>query len=356
MVSLARVVNVRQRRDGARRVARGREHGRAQGRMGAPWPPGIDPALTRTLSRCTFRSRRADRDGQTMTSRGPIRVTLLWLVLSVAAAVWVAIDRRPPEWDHANHLERAVDCYRSLRIVTDSGAREILEASSFYPPLVTCAAGLLYFTFPMTPLTAQAVMMGFLALALAAVYGLGRRLADEETGWWAAFLFGTAPFVLFSLTNFQLDLQIELEIGEREENEWRRPEQESRPPSGLLIGEAPAEPVDGGQGQGKEAHHHGLRRQGSHGEREVEEARRAGDEGRVERGCLEDLARAGVGDDPQAPIAVHGALEMVGMVPLGRPSVYGDPNGGGHRQDEPEQRDTDGASGRHGLPVTVCPS
>src|SRR5712691_9781059 len=143
-----------------------------------------------------------------MTSRGPIRVALLWLVLSVAAAVWVAIDRRPPEWDHANHLERAVDCYRSLRIVTDSGAREILEASSFYPPLVTCAAGLLYFTFPMTPLTAQAVMMGFLALALAAVYGLGRRLADEETGWWAAFLFGTAPFVLFSLTNFQLDLPL----------------------------------------------------------------------------------------------------------------------------------------------------
>ncbi len=143
-----------------------------------------------------------------MTSRGPIRVALLWLVLSVAAAVWVAIDRRPPEWDHANHLERAVDCYRSLRIVTDSGAREILEASSFYPPLVTCAAGLLYFTFPMTPLTAQAVMMGFLALALAAVYGLGRRLADEEIGWWAAFLFGTAPFVLFSLTNFQLDLPL----------------------------------------------------------------------------------------------------------------------------------------------------
>src|SRR6266849_3357761 len=134
-----------------------------------------------------------------MTARVPIRVALLWLVLSVAAAVWVAIDRRPPEWDHANHLEHAVDCYRSLRIVTDSGAREILEASSFYPPLVTCAAGLLYFTLPMTPLTAQAVMMGSLALALAAVYGLGRRLADEETGQWAACLFGTAPFVLLSV-------------------------------------------------------------------------------------------------------------------------------------------------------------
>src|SRR6266849_644362 len=143
-----------------------------------------------------------------MTARGPIRVALLWLVLSVAAAVWVAIDRRPPEWDHANHLERAVDCYRSLRIVTDSGAREILEASSFYPPLATCAAGALYLVFPIAPLTAQVVMMGFLAFALASVYGLGRRLADVETGLWAAFLLATAPFVVFSLTNFQLDLPL----------------------------------------------------------------------------------------------------------------------------------------------------
>src|SRR3990172_8780166 len=138
------------------------------------------------------------------------RVTLaaLWLAVSAAAAVWMAIDRRPPEWDHANHLERAVDCYRSLRIVSDSGVREILEASSFYPPVATCTAGLLYLVFPIAPLTAQAVMMGFLGLAVACLYGLGRRLADVETGLWAAFFFATAPFVVFSLTNFQLDLPL----------------------------------------------------------------------------------------------------------------------------------------------------
>src|SRR6266852_969517 len=105
-----------------------------------------------------------------MARRPLLTLSGLFLCVCAAAAVWVAIDCQPPEWDHANHLERAVDCYRSLRIVSDSSVREILEASSFYPPLVTCAAGLLYFTFPMTPLTAQAVMMGFLALALAAIY------------------------------------------------------------------------------------------------------------------------------------------------------------------------------------------
>src|SRR5436189_19522 len=113
-----------------------------------------------------------------MTRRPLVALAGLWLAICGTAAVWLTVDRRPPEWDHANHLERAVDCYRNLRIVTDSGAREILEASSFYPPLATCAAGALYLVFPITPLTAQVVMMGFLALALACVYGGGRRARD----------------------------------------------------------------------------------------------------------------------------------------------------------------------------------
>jgi 4-amino-4-deoxy-L-arabinose transferase-like glycosyltransferase len=140
--------------------------------------------------------------------RPRLLLALLFAVLCAVTVVWILIDRRPPEWDHANHLERAVDCYRRLRIVSDSAVREILESSSFYPPLVTCAAGALYFVFPIAPLTAQAVMMGVLGLAMACLYGLGRRLADTETGLWAAFFLGTAPFVVFSLTNFQLDLPL----------------------------------------------------------------------------------------------------------------------------------------------------
>src|SRR5216684_6632991 len=116
-----------------------------------------------------------------MTRRPLLALAGLWLAICVAAAAWVTVDRRPPEWDHANHLERAVGCYRNLRIVSDSGAREILEASSFYPPLVTCAAGALYFVFPIAPLTGQTVMMGFLGLAMACVYALGRRLSGAET-------------------------------------------------------------------------------------------------------------------------------------------------------------------------------
>ncbi len=132
----------------------------------------------------------------------------LVLGLCVVVAIWTSIDRRPPEWDHANHLGRALQCYRILAQPGHDRAREILEATAFYPPVTTCAAGLLYFVFPVTPLTAQVVMLGFLALGAVSVFLLGRRLLDTGAGLLAAFLLSTASFVIFSLTNFQLDLPL----------------------------------------------------------------------------------------------------------------------------------------------------
>src|SRR2546422_5181855 len=84
------------------------------------------------------------------------------MLLCVVTVLWVSIDRRPPEWDHANHLERTLACYHTL---AEGGADRFRAAlmgqSAFYPTLVTCAAGLLYFLFPSVPLTAQAVMLAF---------------------------------------------------------------------------------------------------------------------------------------------------------------------------------------------------
>jgi len=129
----------------------------------------------------------------------------LFLVLAAVTVAWVSIDRRPAEWDHANHLERALRCHRHL---AEGRLGAALGDSAFYPPLAPCAAGLLYFVFPVSALTSQAVMLGFLALGLAAVYGVGAKLWDERAGLLAALFFGTAPFVVFSLMNFQLDLPL----------------------------------------------------------------------------------------------------------------------------------------------------
>lgn len=138
-----------------------------------------------------------------------------WLLLAsiffglvLVTVIWVTLDRRPPVWDHANHLERALVCYRILFERGLAGLGGIVEMSAFYPPVVPCAAGLLYFAFPVTPLASQSVMLGFLGIALVSLFLLGSRLFDAPTGLLAALLFGAAPFVVYSTTNFQLDLPL----------------------------------------------------------------------------------------------------------------------------------------------------
>lgn len=49
-----------------------------------------------------------------MTGRPTMALAALLLGLAAVMAVWLSIDRRPPEWGRANHLEHAVLCQRSL--------------------------------------------------------------------------------------------------------------------------------------------------------------------------------------------------------------------------------------------------
>ena len=128
-----------------------------------------------------------------------------WLALALALAVWLAMDRRPPEWDYANHLERAVLCAQD---VARGDWLAIIERSSFYPPIVSCAAGLLYRVAPSDVAAAQAVILLFLGLGMAATYLLGRELGGSTAGVAAAWIFGSAPFVLYTALRFQLDLPL----------------------------------------------------------------------------------------------------------------------------------------------------
>jgi hypothetical protein len=128
----------------------------------------------------------------------------VFATLAAAAAIWLAIDRRPPEWDHANHLERATLCARDLRAGDVHG---ILDRSSFYPPLVLCLTGAASFVMP-TEAAAVAVMLAFLGLGMVAVHRLGRALAGDTVGGVAALLFATAPFAVYSSLRLQLDLPL----------------------------------------------------------------------------------------------------------------------------------------------------
>ena len=126
-------------------------------------------------------------------------------VLALVASVWLVIDRHPPEWDHANHLERAVLCGRDLAAGRMSS---VIERSAFYPPLVPCLAGVVAYVVPSDLVAAQIVMLAFLALGMASIHVLGRERLGSRVGVMAAIIFGTAPFVVFNTVRFQLDLPL----------------------------------------------------------------------------------------------------------------------------------------------------
>jgi len=125
--------------------------------------------------------------------------------LALMAAVWFALDRHPPEWDHANHLERAIECARGIR----SGDWDLmLGHSPFYPPLALCAAGLAYVVAPTDMAAAGTAMIAALGLGMLATYLLARPLVGEAGAAVAALLYGSAPYVVFSTLRLQLDLPL----------------------------------------------------------------------------------------------------------------------------------------------------
>lgn len=132
-------------------------------------------------------------------------VAAAFVVLALVATVWLVIDRHPPEWDHANHLERAVLCARDLAA---GDVRAVIARSAFYPPLVPCLAGVASTIVPSDVAAAQAVVVAFLALGMAAIYAIGRERIGGRAGVMAAVIFGSAPFVVFSTVRFQLDLPL----------------------------------------------------------------------------------------------------------------------------------------------------
>src|SRR5206468_1127558 len=191
--------------------------GSAARRRSRPAPACLDPharAARALARRAAHPHRRHPRPPEEMTpwsapaagtGREWALVGAAWLAIALCVAVWLAIDNRPPEWDHANHLQRVVACARDL---ATGDWRMILERSSFYPPIVPCAAAVAYRLMPTDVAAAQVVMLLFLGAGMAATYALARALADGTAGVAAAWIFGSAPFVVFSALRFQLDLPL----------------------------------------------------------------------------------------------------------------------------------------------------
>jgi hypothetical protein len=89
---------------------------------------------------------------QSWRGREAMLVGAIFAALVAVAAVWLALDRRPPEWDHANHLERAVACAGDLArgdlraILAADFAAFLRQLKGFKRASATLAQGVLSFS------------------------------------------------------------------------------------------------------------------------------------------------------------------------------------------------------------------
>ena len=140
--------------------------------------------------------------------------------------------------------------------------------------------------------------------------------------------------------------QVELEVQQREHHEGRGAEEEGREEARPRVPERAAGAEGRGEAHGEEAQHDGLGRERGDREDQVEGAGGARDQGRIE-GRVPDHRRPDAALR-QVLVAAEGALEVVGVVPLGRTPVDADPRDGdggedGEERGEPDSRMPNGA-------------
>ena len=138
-----------------------------------------------------------------------------WVLLSVAGALWLAADRRPPSWDPAIHLISSLR-YRGAVLDLWNGKAapgetlgRLLGVDAFYPPFAPFVGAVATLAAPPDArLSTWVVNQLFLALLLAGTFRLGRRLAGEGAGVAAAVAVTTFPAILASSHRFMLDVPL----------------------------------------------------------------------------------------------------------------------------------------------------
>ena len=143
------------------------------------------------------------RNGSDRAGRDWLLVGGAWLALVLTLSVWLMLDRRPPAWESARQLERAVRC-------ADAAGRAavVLDRSALEPPIVPCAAAAIYRLYPSDVAAAQVVIFVALGVGMAATYLLARDLGGAAAAVPAAWVFGAAPIVIERAVRFELDLPL----------------------------------------------------------------------------------------------------------------------------------------------------
>ena len=130
-------------------------------------------------------------------ARWALVVAVGTLLLVAMHAVWLVANRRgyPMDTDEAGYMTIALNDHAALSSGGLGDFWDIVQRQTPNAPLVPALTALLY-TVHTGILISYAVLLGFLILLVAAVYGIVKRLAGPRLGALAALVTATSPGVL----------------------------------------------------------------------------------------------------------------------------------------------------------------
>ena len=128
---------------------------------------------------------------------------MLTLFFVAITAVWVILNRSPPQWDDAWYLTNSLVLFDAIDGGLPAYARAYLAMLRLKPPLITVLPTPIYFLFGREPKLAYLVNIAVMPLLFITLYLIARRVDKRITGLLAVFVAATMP-LLYGLSHWFL--------------------------------------------------------------------------------------------------------------------------------------------------------
>jgi 4-amino-4-deoxy-L-arabinose transferase-like glycosyltransferase len=115
--------------------------------------------------------------------------------------VWLVDNVTMTGWDKPRHLARSLSYTHTLSPITVESLFEVMTSDPVRPPLFPVSAGLMYKLFGTTADVATMVNILYMAIALAATYGIGQRWGGRRLGLISVALLAVFP-MFYSMSRY----------------------------------------------------------------------------------------------------------------------------------------------------------
>ena len=138
-------------------------------------------------------------------------IFLIWLLGAISDRLWFWLDHSVPAWDQADYLNGALNygyALQNFQGFNEEWRRSLWLLSNKIPPLHYILTAPWLNLFGKSEDIASLVMLGYSALLLIAVYGLGKTIFNRQVGIIAAILCQILPGLYYYRLEFLLDFPL----------------------------------------------------------------------------------------------------------------------------------------------------